>query len=103
MSGANNKTYFVNVKDLSFKAEQIVVDLIRYLAEQLPQIEIVRSGNELEITVPQNMSKRVIRLRLRKFLYKKTLSEEYRPISFKENDKDGYIVKEKKIIQLSYY
>jgi len=103
MSRANTKTYFVNVKDLSFKAEQIVVDLIRYLAEQLPQIEIVRNGQELEVTVPGSMSKRVIRLRIRKFLYRKSLSDDYRPISFRDGDKDGYTVKEKKLIQLSYY
>ena len=103
MSRVNTKTFFVNVKDLSFKAEQIVVDLIRYMAEQLPQIEIVRNGQELEISVPVNMSKRVIRLRIRKFLYRKSLNDDFRPISFRDGEKDGYTIKEKKLIQISYY
>jgi hypothetical protein len=104
MSRVNTKKIFVNVRDLSLgKSEQYVVDLIRYLIEQLPQINLERTGNELEITLPIKISKKVIRLRIRKFLYQKGLTEEFRPISFKTDEKDGYIVKEKKIIQISYY
>jgi len=99
----NVKTYIVNIRDLSFKSEQIVVDLTRYLAEQLPQIEIIRNGIELEVHMPEKMSKRVIRHRIRKFLYKKALNEEFRPISLNDGNKDGYFVKEKKQIQLTYY
>lgn len=103
MSRANVKTYFLNIRDLSFKSEQIVVDLTRYLVEQLPQIEVVRNGNVLEMTVPQGMSKRVIRLRIRKFLYRKSLNDDYRPISYRDGDKEGYTIKEKKLLQLTYY
>ena len=103
MSRVNIKKIFINVRDLSFKSEQVVVDLIRYLAEQLPQVELVRNGNEVEITVPNKMSKKVIRLRIKKYLYRKGLTDEFRPISFKNNEKNGYTVKEKKAIQLSYY
>ena len=103
MSKVNTKKIYVNVRDLSFKSEQFVVDLIRYIAEEIPQIDIVRNGNEVEITSPNKMSKKVIRLRIRKFLHRKGLTEEFRPIAFKENEKDGYIVKEKPAVQLSYY
>ena len=107
MAQGTTKTIFVIVRDLSFKSEQIVLDLIRYLAEALPQIQITRIGNELEILMPSKLSKRAIRLRIKKFLYKKGLNGDFRPISYrvaeKTGKKDGYEVKEKKILELSYY
>ncbi|TFF95821.1 MAG: hypothetical protein EU544_01960 [Promethearchaeota archaeon] len=103
MSESNRKTYIVNVKDLSFKSEQMVLDLIRYLAEQIPQIEIKRAGSELEVSAPKSMSKRTIRLRIRKFLYKKELIDDYRAISLQDPDKEGYTIKERRVYQFTYY
>lgn len=103
MSEANTKTIQINVKELSFKSDQNIVDLIRFLAESLPQIEISRNGNIVDIVSPVSLSKRAIRLRIKKFLYKKKLSDEFRPISFKNLDETGYIIKEKKKLEFSYY
>lgn len=100
---SNTKIITINVRDLSFKSEQYVIDLIRFLSEALPQIELNREGNEIDIEAPINLSKRVIRLRIRKFLYKKKLNGDFRPISLNNTDKDGYIVKERRIIELAYY
>ncbi|MFX1392014.1 MAG: hypothetical protein ACFFAH_00430 [Promethearchaeota archaeon] len=97
------KQLFINVKDLSFKSDHFVDELIRYLSEALPQIKIIRNVNELEIVAPINLSKRIIRLRLKKYLYKKNLEGDFRPISYIDPDKDGYIVKEKRIIEFTYY
>lgn len=76
---------------------------MRFLAELLPQINITRDGNEVEVLMPEKLSKRVLKLRIKKFLYKKGLSKDFRPISLKSEDKEGYTIKEKKIIDLSYY
>ena len=103
MSKTENKHITVNVKDLSFKSEQHVSDLIRFIAESLPQIIINRTGNDLEIEMPKNLSKRTIRLRIKKFLHRKDLRDQFRPISFKSMDKEGYIVKERKVVELTYY
>ena len=46
------KQIFIDVKDLSFRNDHFVVDLIRYLSEALPQIKRIRDANELEIEVP---------------------------------------------------
>ena len=35
--------------------------------------------------------------------YKKGLNKDFRPILYKSADKEGYTVKEKEIIELSYY
>jgi len=103
MSEENSKMITINVRDLSFKSEQYVLDLVRFLSEALPQINLNRDGNKIEVEMPKKLSKRAIRLRIKKYLYKKGLHEEFRPISHKSADTDGYTVKEKKIIQLSYY
>ena len=103
MSDVESKEITIFVKDLSFKSDQHVVDLIRYLAEALPQINLDRDGNELNVLLPINLSKRALKLRIKKFLHKKGLYKDYRPISYKAADKEGYLIKEKKIIDLSYY
>ena len=103
MSEEKSKMITINVRDLSFKDDKKVEDLIRYLAETLPQINLNRDGNKIEVEMPIKLSKRAIRLRIKKYLYKKGLHEDFRPISLKSADTDGYTVKEKKIIQLSYY
>ncbi len=99
----NSKSYTINVKDLSFKSDQHVTDLVRYLAEALPQIDLNRDGNEINVEMSQNMSKRALKLRLKKFLYKKGLNKDFRPITYKSADKEGYAIKEKRIIDLDYY
>ena len=98
-----NKSFLINVKDLSFKNEQHVLDLIRFLSEALPQITLNRNGNDISVEMPNKLSKRALRLRIKKFLHKKGLYSDFRPISFKTTENEGYIVKEKKIIELSYY
>lgn len=103
MSEASTKPIVINAKDLSFKNDQLVDDLTRFIIETLPQVEVTRNGNEIDIIMPEKLSKRVIKLRIKKFLYKKGIDNDFRPISLKSADKDGYTVKEKKILELSYY
>ena len=80
-----------------------MIDMIRYLAEVLPQITIERYGNELEVKAPSKLSKRAIKLRIKKYLYRKKIDNDFRPIAYIDPDKEGYIVKEKRLYQLSYY
>jgi hypothetical protein len=103
MSQVDTKQILLNIKDLSFKSEQHVVDLLRYLAEALPQININRNGFDVELIAPKKLSKNVIKLRIKRFLYKKELNNDFRPISFKGADQNGYIIKQKKSVKLSYY
>ena len=100
---SETKSFIINVKDLSFKSEQHVLDLIRFLSEALPQITLDRNGNEINVEMPSKLSKRALRLRIKKFLYKKGLYNDFRPISYKTTEAEGYTVKEKKIIELAYY
>ncbi len=107
MSEASTKQIIINAKDLSTRlsinGDQLIKDLSTFLQESLPKIELTLNGNEIEIIMPQKLSKRAIKLRIKKFLYKKGIDNDFRPISLKTADKDGYTIKEKKILELSYY
>ena len=92
------KKVFINVKDLSYRDASLIIDLSRFLQEKLTGILIREEGNLLEITAPASMSKRTIRLRIRKFLYNNKLNDDFRPISYLDDDKDGYEIHEKKKI-----
>jgi len=94
---------YLKVNDLSYKDDSLVVDLVRFLQEKLASIQIERNGNELEISAPLSMSKKIIKLRIRKFLYKNNLKEIFRPISYKIDEKDGYEIHEKKQAEFTYY
>jgi hypothetical protein len=100
---SETKTIFINVKELSFKSDQHVEDLIIFLNEHLPRIELTRNGNEIEVEMPEDLSKRALRLRIRKFLYKKDLKKDFRPINITNSEKDGYEIKERRQIELPYY
>jgi len=103
LSEDNTKELTIDVKDLSIEKEQYIEDLQRFLEEQLPQIEISRSGNSMELIVPSTMSNRVVKLRIKKFLHRKNLTEKYRPISYNSSDIKGYRIKEKRTLELTYY
>jgi hypothetical protein len=100
---SENKSITINVKELSFKSEQHVLDLIRFLSEALPQITLDRNGNDINVEMPTKLSRRAVKLRIKKFLYKNGLHNDFRPISHKTSKNEGYTVKEKKIIELTYY
>lgn len=103
MSENDTKELTIVVKDLSIEKEQLVDDLLRFLEEQLPQIELSRSGSEVGIVMPSDMSRRAIKLRIKKFLHRKNLTEKFRPISYKTSDNQGYMIKERKTLELTYY
>ena len=107
MSKAENKKVIIDVKDLILAPkvgkEQHADDLLRFLVEQLPQIEVTRDGNQLEILMPNKLAKKAVKLRIKKFLHQKNLFNEFRPILYRTHDYDGYLIKKRKALELSYY
>jgi hypothetical protein len=98
---AETKTIYINIKELSYKKDQFVDDLHVFLKENLPQLEIDRKSNEFEVVMPKKLSNRAVKLRIKKFLYKNNLKEDYRPIS-NTGKKEGYIIKLRKVFETSY-
>jgi len=107
MSEAETKEIIIDVKELILAPkvgkEQHAEDLLRFMVEQLPQIEINRNGNTFEVKMPKKLSKRAIRLRIKKFLHQRNLFNEFRPILYKTHEIEGYMIKKRKILELSYY
>lgn len=107
MSKNETKQIIIDVKELILAPkvgkEQHAEDLLRFMVEQLPQIEINRNGNNLEVKMPKKMSKKALRLRIKKFLHQKNLFNEFRPILYKSHELEGYMIKKRKILELSYY
>jgi len=103
---SETKTITISIKasgTTSKWKDEYTNDLMRSISEMLPQVDINRKGNDLELTTPLHLSNRTIKLRIKKFLHQKGLKDKFRPISYKTDDKVGYMVLEKKIIELSYY
>ena len=103
---SETKTITINIKasgTTSKWKDEYTNDLMRSISEMLPHIDVNRKGNELELTAPPNFSNRTIKLRIKKFLHQKGLKDKFRPVSYRADDKTGYMVIEKKIIELSYY
>jgi hypothetical protein len=98
----NMKTAFIDVTDLRYEKEELVEELIIFLGEQLPNLEFSRKTNEIKVEMPEDLSLRTLKLRIKKFLYKNELKDDYRPISLRDNDKDGYIIKERKTFEYTY-
>jgi len=86
-----------------FSGNELIEGLARFLAEALPKLKITLNGTNVEIEKPQSLSKRAIKLRIKKYLYKKGIDNDYRAIAIVSQDKEGYIVKEKKTLELTYY
>ncbi|MFW9772554.1 MAG: hypothetical protein ACFFFB_11715 [Candidatus Heimdallarchaeota archaeon] len=107
MSKTETKQLVIDVKELILAPkvgkEEHAEDLLRFMVEQLPQIEINRSGNTFEVEMPRRMSKKAVRLRIKKFLHQKNLFNEFRPILYKTHELEGYMIKKRKILELSYY
>ncbi|MHA1192028.1 MAG: hypothetical protein ACTSP9_06985 [Promethearchaeota archaeon] len=104
MSETKTITIFIKASGTTSKwKDEYTNDLMRSISEMLPHIDVNRKGNELELNTPPNLSNRTIKLRIKKFLHQKGLKDKFRPVSYRADDKTGYMVIEKKIIELSYY
>jgi len=83
--------------------EDYTNELVRLISEMLPLVNVNRNGNQLEIETPNKFSKRILKLRIKKFLHQKNLKEDFRAVSYNTPEIDGYQIIEKKIVELSYY
>lgn len=83
--------------------EDYTNELTRLISEMLPLVNVNKNGNQLEIETPNKFSKRILKLRIKKFLHQKNLKEDFRVVSYNTSEIEGYQIIEKKIIELSYY
>jgi hypothetical protein len=84
----------VDVSKLTLKMEKYIDSLGRFIMEHIPNTDVTRDGNVLKVKAPQNMSKRILNLRVSKFLYQSGLKDSYRVVSMQKADGNGYQILE---------
>ena len=77
----------------TLKKEPIVKKYINYLESNIPGSKISKSGNTMSIQVPKNISRKMVRLRVKKFLFK-TFENKYRVIAMNEEAMPGFKIVE---------
>ena len=74
-------TYEVDVAKFSLGKEKYVDNLSQFLQEHVQDCKCEKSGNVLKLSTPANITKRMVRLRLERFIYQAGLKNSYRAIA----------------------
>jgi hypothetical protein len=85
----------IDISNLSLTKEKYIDQIRRYIQEQLPTGEVNKSGNFLNITVPESITKRMVRMRVNKIMYQTGLKGTYRLVSIIKGDGNGYMIIER--------
>ena len=93
-SNIETKEITIDLNQLATENEKFINDVAEFLQEKIDNLNTVRNGDSLVLTVEQNMSRRKIKDFLKKFLYLANLND-YRPIALTK-DKKGYEIHKKK-------
>ena len=80
----------VNVSKLSITQEKYVDQMISFISENLQDAKATKDGNHVSVTLPKTISKKMLKLRLDRFLYQSGLKSDFRLISMLNEGKQGY-------------
>jgi hypothetical protein len=86
------KDFKIDFSKVSLKLDKYLDPLGRFIMEHLPNTEITKEGNVLHAKVPVEVSKRMLNLRVEKFLYQSGLKTSCKLVAVP----DGYMVYELK-------
>jgi len=84
------KNITIDLTQISVENDKYLKDIAQFLQEKISDLETVRDGNSLVITVDQNFSRRKIKNYLKKFLYLADLDKKFRPIALVQEASKGY-------------
>ena len=70
--------------------EKYVTQLMQFLDEHIAGSESGKEGNIITVNVPPAVNKKMLKLRLNKFLYQSGLKQEYRLIALSKKDVSGF-------------
>jgi len=71
----------VDAEKLTLEREELLDELVEFLKLKLPEFNIEREGNNIVIKSENEVSKRRIRLFLKKFLHKNELDKNFKAVS----------------------
>lgn len=84
------QTFEINVSKLSISQESLVDQMVQFISEHLQSKEITKDGKTVQVTVPVNITQKMLKLQLNKFIYQTGLKSEFRLISMQKDGKNGY-------------
>ena len=87
--------YEIDLSKLSFTKEKYIDQIKQFIEEHMSESKVSKSGNSLNVSVPESISKRMLKMRISKFLYSSGLKSEYRLISMENAGKAGYQIMER--------
>ncbi|MHA1720725.1 MAG: hypothetical protein ACTSWX_11070 [Promethearchaeota archaeon] len=83
-------TIEVNTSKLSISQEKYIDQMIQFISENLKVSEVSKDGNKVNVILPVSITKRMLKLRLNRFLYQSGLKSEFKIISMLNEGKQGY-------------
>ncbi len=84
----------IDVEALLKRGKEYVNDLGRIIQEWLPKAEIKAKEKIISVTLPKNVAKRELKLRISKYIHKAGLKNIYRINTIPTGELDGYKIKE---------
>ena len=82
--------YIVDTAKLGLKKEKYIDQTRQYVEENIANSKVSKNGSILNINVPKNVSKKMLKLRLNKYLYNAGLKEDFRLISLVSEKGNGF-------------
>lgn len=93
---ADLKTYQLDVSKIStLKKANYTEQIMQYLDENIPTSEISKEGNVVKINVPISLSKKFLKLRIKKYIYQAGLKDEFKIVALPKGEVPGFQVLER--------
>jgi len=87
--------FMLDVSKLTLTKEKYIDQIGQYVQEHVPKSSITRDGNVLNIKVPKETEKRLLRMRITKFLYQSGLKNSFKIVSWIGGKGNGYQILER--------
>lgn len=70
--------------------EKHIEQIMQYLEENVPDSKISKDGNLVKIEVPISISKKVLKLRIKKYIYQAGLKDEFKLVALPKGETSGF-------------
>ena len=82
--------YQLDTEKLSLSNEKHIEPMMQFLSENIKTSEIAKDGKMVNIEVSPSISKKIVKLRVKKYFYQAGLKEEYRIVALPKSDANGF-------------
>ncbi|WP_457559673.1 hypothetical protein [Candidatus Harpocratesius sp.] len=82
--------FHLDVSKISAMKEKHIEQIMQYLEENVPDSKITKDGNLVKIEVPISISKKVLKLRIKKYIYQAGLKDEFKIVALPKGETSGF-------------